>query len=105
MQATKDAGVIAGMDVMRIINEPTAAAIADGRQGAPGMLPTDCCSMPSHLDVNCKLQARGATTDYWLAPFALLDTVCSFWRRACLHNHFGSEALTQQCSVAARCFR
>ncbi|CAL5225998.1 g8801 [Coccomyxa viridis] len=50
-QATKDAGVIAGMDVMRIINEPTAAAIADGRQGAPGMLPTDCCSMPSHLDV------------------------------------------------------
>lgn len=30
MQATKDAGVIAGMDVMRIINEPTAAAIAYG---------------------------------------------------------------------------
>ncbi|CAI9090575.1 OLC1v1025377C2 [Oldenlandia corymbosa var. corymbosa] len=27
-QATKDAGVIAGLDVMRIINEPTAAAIA-----------------------------------------------------------------------------
>ena len=30
LQATKDAGVIAGMDVMRIINEPTAAAIAYG---------------------------------------------------------------------------
>lgn len=29
-QATKDAGVIAGLDVMRIINEPTAAAIAYG---------------------------------------------------------------------------
>jgi len=29
-QATKDAGVIAGMNVMRIINEPTAAAIAYG---------------------------------------------------------------------------
>merc|ERR1719300_1200064 len=29
-QATKDAGVIAGMTVMRIINEPTAAAIAYG---------------------------------------------------------------------------
>lgn len=27
-QATKDAGVIAGLNVMRIINEPTAAAIA-----------------------------------------------------------------------------
>ena len=30
LQATKDAGVIAGLDVMRIINEPTAAAIAYG---------------------------------------------------------------------------
>lgn len=29
-QATKDAGVIAGIDVRRIINEPTAAAIAYG---------------------------------------------------------------------------
>lgn len=30
MQATKDAGVIAGLGVQRIINEPTAAAIAYG---------------------------------------------------------------------------
>ncbi len=29
-QSTKDAGVIAGLNVMRIINEPTAAAIAYG---------------------------------------------------------------------------
>lgn len=29
-QATKDAGIIAGLDVMRIINEPTAAALAYG---------------------------------------------------------------------------
>ena len=29
-QATKDAGTIAGLNVMRIINEPTAAAIAYG---------------------------------------------------------------------------
>merc|ERR1719502_423651 len=29
-QATKDAGVIAGLNVQRIINEPTAAAIAHG---------------------------------------------------------------------------
>lgn len=29
-QATKDAGSIAGLNVMRIINEPTAAAIAYG---------------------------------------------------------------------------
>ena len=29
-QSTKDAGVIAGLNVLRIINEPTAAAIAYG---------------------------------------------------------------------------
>ena len=29
-QATKDAGRIAGLDVKRIVNEPTAAALADG---------------------------------------------------------------------------
>lgn len=29
-QATKDAGIIAGLEVLRIINEPTAAAIAYG---------------------------------------------------------------------------
>merc|ERR1719392_272234 len=29
-QATKDAGIIAGLNVKRIINEPTAAAIAYG---------------------------------------------------------------------------
>ncbi|HJO69962.1 MAG TPA: Hsp70 family protein, partial [Rhodospirillales bacterium] len=35
-QATKDAGKIAGLDVLRIINEPTAAALAYGleRKGA-----------------------------------------------------------------------
>ncbi|MEI6915547.1 MAG: molecular chaperone DnaK [Armatimonadota bacterium] len=31
-QATKDAGAIAGLDVVRIINEPTAAALAYGAQ-------------------------------------------------------------------------
>lgn len=30
MQATKDAGTISGLNVARIINEPTAAAIAYG---------------------------------------------------------------------------
>jgi heat shock protein 1/8 len=30
LQATKDAGTIAGLNVLRIINEPTAAAIAYG---------------------------------------------------------------------------
>ncbi|HEY0560501.1 MAG: dnaK2 [Mycobacterium sp.] len=33
-QATKDAGAIAGLEVLRIINEPTAAALAYGREKA-----------------------------------------------------------------------
>ena len=35
-QATKDAGRIAGLEVKRIINEPTAAALAYGMDKAPG---------------------------------------------------------------------
>eukprot|EP00607_Mallomonas_marina_P008496 CAMPEP_0182416638 /NCGR_PEP_ID=MMETSP1167-20130531/1002_1 /TAXON_ID=2988 /ORGANISM="Mallomonas Sp, Strain CCMP3275" /LENGTH=681 /DNA_ID=CAMNT_0024589593 /DNA_START=78 /DNA_END=2123 /DNA_ORIENTATION=- len=37
-QATKDAGKIAGLDVMRIINEPTAAALAYGLDKADGQI-------------------------------------------------------------------
>ena len=35
-QATKDAGRIAGLEVLRIINEPTAAALAYGLENAYG---------------------------------------------------------------------
>ncbi len=35
-QATKDAGQIAGLEVLRIINEPTAAALAYGLEGQDG---------------------------------------------------------------------
>jgi len=35
-QATKDAGKIAGLDVLRIINEPTAAALAFGMESKDG---------------------------------------------------------------------
>lgn len=37
-QATKDAGKIAGLDVLRIINEPTAAALAYGMQKKQGLV-------------------------------------------------------------------
>ena len=37
-QATKDAGKIAGLEVLRIINEPTAAAIAYEMQSISTML-------------------------------------------------------------------
>jgi L1 cell adhesion molecule like protein len=44
-QATKDAGVICGLNILRIINEPTAAAIAyglDKKGGAQNVLIFDC---------------------------------------------------------------
>ena len=44
-QATKDAGVIAGLTVLRIINEPTAAAIAYGlneKGGSKNIMIFDC---------------------------------------------------------------
>lgn len=37
-QATKDAGKIAGLDVQRIINEPTAAALAYGLNNKEGVI-------------------------------------------------------------------
>src|SRR5260370_8870083 len=41
-QATKDAGRIAGLEVLRIINEPTAAALADGLENeGPGVIGVD----------------------------------------------------------------
>jgi L1 cell adhesion molecule like protein len=59
-QATKDAGLIAGLNVLRIINEPTAAAIAYGLDknhkdeknvlivdcGGKVLLPTDYARTP-----------------------------------------------------------
>lgn len=45
-QATKDAGIIAGLDIIRIINEPTAAALAYGmdkqQEGEQNILIFDC---------------------------------------------------------------
>eukprot|EP00928_Gymnodinium_smaydae_P000080 TRINITY_DN10035_c0_g1_i1.p1 TRINITY_DN10035_c0_g1~~TRINITY_DN10035_c0_g1_i1.p1 ORF type:complete len:654 (-),score=169.11 TRINITY_DN10035_c0_g1_i1:271-2232(-) len=37
-QATKDAGKIAGLDILRIINEPTAAALAFGMEAKDGQV-------------------------------------------------------------------
>ena len=45
-QATKDAGTIAGLNVLRIINEPTAAALAYGldrkQEGEQNVIIFDC---------------------------------------------------------------
>lgn len=48
--ATKDAGRIAGLDVLRIINEPTAAALAYGLQDKVGKTAVRSPSLqPPHL--------------------------------------------------------
>jgi L1 cell adhesion molecule like protein len=48
-QATKDAGLIAGLNVLRIINEPTAAALAYGldkkKAGEQNVVIFDCGGM------------------------------------------------------------
>jgi L1 cell adhesion molecule like protein len=48
-QATKDAGLIAGLNVLRIINEPTAAALAYGldkkKVGEQNVVIFDCGGM------------------------------------------------------------
>ena len=51
-QATKDAGEIAGLKVLRIVNEPTAAALAygDGRQEKRA---SDRCLRPRRRHVRC----------------------------------------------------
>ena len=53
-QATKDAGMIAGLNVKRIINEPTAAAIAYG------------------------LDKKGSVC-YFVLPFFFLDSAVAGW--------------------------
>src|SRR3954463_10818309 len=52
-QATKDAGKIAGLDVLRIINEPTAAALAYGldKKGSGKIAVYDLGGGPFHISI------------------------------------------------------
>lgn len=43
-QATKDAGQIAGLNVLRVINEPTAAALAYGMDKTDDKMWVECYS-------------------------------------------------------------
>ncbi|MAX27075.1 MAG: molecular chaperone DnaK [Phycisphaeraceae bacterium] len=61
-QATRDAGRIAGLDVVRIVNEPTAAALAYGlgvgEVDTPSETPNKTGSDPVSLNVNAKPLAQ-----------------------------------------------
>src|SRR5688500_16516875 len=66
-QATKDAGRIAGLEVLRIINEPTAAALAygldkKGQEAAPVIDLGGCTFDVSILDVGDGVVEVGATS-------------------------------------------
>ena len=77
-QATKDAGAIAGLNVLRIINEPTAAAIAYGLdkkdqvRGAVAQRGRHavCCSPPRPHPMRCPSRAeRGRAQRAHLRPW------------------------------------
>ncbi|MFG0249877.1 MAG: Hsp70 family protein [Phycisphaeraceae bacterium JB051] len=53
-QATRDAGRIAGLDVVRIVNEPTAAALAYGLGVGEADTPSETESDPVSLNVEAK---------------------------------------------------
>ena len=72
-QATKDAGLVAGLNVMNIINEPTAAAIAYGldnevgRNGRKNVLIYDIGGGTFDVSIlaieNNKFEVKGVTGD------------------------------------------
>ena len=51
LQATKDAGQIAGLNVLRVINEPTAAALAYGMDKSEDKLYVFCMLICSMFDL------------------------------------------------------
>lgn len=53
----QDAGTIAGLNVMRIINEPTAAALAYGLDRKVRLCVRVCVSLPCVYPLLCRLQA------------------------------------------------
>ena len=82
-QATKDAGTISGMNVLRIINEPTAAAIAYGLDKKV----KSCLRLTSFSFVRKKFQSLYHTRDvssfYVKYSLSSLCVVRSMKRRMC----------------------
>lgn len=78
-QATKDAGVIAGLNVLKIINEPTAAALAYG------LNKTGCGEMNILI-----FDFGGGTTDISLLT---MDDGVFQVRSVCGNSHLGGEDL------------
>ena len=113
-QATKDAGKIAGLDVLRIINEPTAAALAYGleKKGAgvmPSMTLAEALLIYRYwklVTVSSKLSPRMVTL-FWAAKISISTssiiwltnlrkkTVSIFVRTSCAAAPQGSRRKSQ----------
>ena len=65
-QATKDAGKIAGLEVKRIINEPTAAALAYGvdKEEAQKVMVYDLCLFWTLMTASLRCWPPPATTGW-----------------------------------------
>ncbi|KAM7518652.1 hypothetical protein LguiB_017614 [Lonicera macranthoides] len=79
-QATKDSGLIAGLDVMRLINEPTAAAIAYGFQ--KNLIKTNEEKIGVIFDLG------GGTFD--VSVFAILEGIIAV-KASVGHSHLGGD--------------
>ena len=118
-QATKDAGTIAGLNVLRILNEPTAAAIAFGldRSAASETVPLRSCHMVTqihaysafHLLICVQACPQGLTT---LCVCLVFDPRCSCSTWAVAPSMYRCSRLTRassRCALARRariaCFR
>ena len=81
-QATKDAGLIAGLDVLRIINEPSAAAIAyglDKKVTGSNVLLSLCSNTRSGRGIQCSTSVYSTyslrSTSFWIVLSRLLSYV------------------------------
>lgn len=73
--ATKDAGVIAGLDVLRIINEPTAAALAYGLDKKGEKV---CDSFWMHREAMLWVMVRGVFGVSWMwVPSSSCGSACN----------------------------
>jgi hypothetical protein len=92
-QATKDAGTISGLNVLRIINEPTAAAIAYGLDNASkmkGKQRTCTALCRNSAAVSC------AVAEDWLRRGCCADAMS--YVRIALSNVSRAQARTRTCS-------
>jgi len=110
LQATKDAGKIAGLDVLRIINEPTAASLAYGfdKKANESILVFDLGG--GTFDVSVLEVRSWAVLDLWpLAQHAHLQSTCGTqavttgWIGLLLCGSCVSRCDSPRCALASCC--